>query len=118
MTDRHSARFNRGIELFNRCAFFECHEELEELWTGAREPQRRFLQSLIHFAVGFHHHQRGNAVGAARQLAKGLDKIQPYLPVWGGVDTAALERASRRCLAVIEAGGTIVDFPRIVQSAP
>jgi len=110
--------FNRGIELFNRCEFFECHEVLEELWTTAHQPERWFLQSLIHFAVGFYHHQHGNAAGASRQLTKGLRKIQAYLPEWGGVQTAAIEQDARRCLAVVEAGGKIENFPKVEQFAP
>lgn len=110
--------FNRGIELFNRREFFGCHEVLEELWTATRQPERWFLQSLIHFAVGFHHHQHGNAIGASRQLAKGLRKIQAYLPEWGGVRTAAIEREARRCLAIVEAGGKIEMFPKVEQFAP
>jgi uncharacterized protein len=112
------ALFNRGIELFNRCEFYECHEVLEELWTGTHQPERWFVQSLIHFAVGFHHHQKDNAVGASLQLAKGLRKIQAYLPEWGGVQTAGIEQEARRCLAIVEAGGKIENFPKVEQSAP
>jgi predicted metal-dependent hydrolase len=110
--------FKRGIELFNRCEFYDCHEVLEELWTGTHQPERWFLQSLIHFAVGFHHHQHGNEVGASRQLTKGLRKIQAYLPEWGGVQTAAIEQEARRCLAIIEAGGKIENFPQVEPFAP
>jgi len=110
--------FNRGIELFNRCEFYDCHEVLEELWTNCHQPERGFLQSLIHFAVGFHHQQHHNAVGASRQLAKGLRKIQAYLPEWGGVQTAAIEQEVRRCLAFIEAGGQIESFPTVKLLTP
>ncbi len=110
--------FQQGIDLFNRGEFFDCHEVLEELWTPATEPDRRFLQSLIHFAVGFYHHQHDNKAGATRQLDKGLSKIQPYLPLWDGVDTAAIENEVRRCLAVIESGGKIELFPQISQCKP
>ena len=109
------ALFDEGIELFNRREFFDCHEVLEEIWTPAKQPERWFLQSLIHFAVGFHHHQRDNVVGACRQLVKGLRKIQGYLPEWGGVRTALIEQDVRRCLAIIEAGGKIDSFPKIEQ---
>jgi len=109
--------FDEGIELFNRCEFFDCHEVLEEIWTPTKQPERWFLQSLIHFAVGFYHHQRGNFAGATRQLRKGLRKIQGYLPEWGGVRTAAIEQEARRCLAVIEAGGRVEIFPKIEQFA-
>ena len=109
--------FDEGIELFNRCEFFDCHEVLEEIWTPTKQPDRWFLQSLIHFAVGFYHHQRGNFAGATRQLRKGLRKIQGYLPEWGGVRTAAIEQEARRCLEIIEAGGRVDIFPKIEQFA-
>lgn len=107
------ALFQHGIELFNSGEFYRCHEVLEELWTPASQPERWFLQSLIHFAVGFFHHQKSNQAGASRQLRKGLRKIRGYLPEWGGVRTGALEQAVRDCLAIIEAGGRIEIYPRI-----
>jgi uncharacterized protein len=113
------ALFDLGIQHFNRSEFFECHEVLEEIWTTAEQPERWFLQSLIHFAVGFYHHQqRDNLAGASRQLGKGLRKIQGYLPEWGGVRTALIEREARHCLATLEAGGKIDAFPKIEQSGP
>lgn len=110
--------FQQGIDLFNRREFFECHEVLEEVWTPTRQPDRWFLQSLIHFAVGFYHHRNNNRVGATRQLRKGITKIQRYLPEWDGVDTQAIERAARDCLEIIESGGTISVFPQIHQPKP
>ena len=105
--------FQEGIDLFNRGEFFDCHEVLEEIWTPTQQPERWFLQSLIHFAVGFHHHQNDNVVGATRQLHKGLRKIQGYLPQWGGVRTAEIEQEVRRCLEIIGTGGRIDTFPKI-----
>ena len=117
MQHDRQARFDEGIDLFNRAEFFVCHEVLEEIWTPSKQPERWFLQSLIHFAVGFYHYQRGNSVGAIRQLNKGLRKIQNYLPEWGGVRTGEIEREARRCLAIIEGGGTIESFPKITTVA-
>ena len=113
MTRDSPSLFDHGIELFNRCEFYDCHEVLEEIWTPTQQPERWFLQSLIHFAVGFHHHQNHNVVGATRQLTKGLRKIQGYLPRWGGVRTAEIEQEVRRCLQVIGTGGRIDTFPKI-----
>jgi uncharacterized protein len=110
--------FAHGVSLFNHGQFFECHEVLEEIWTPSRQPQRWFLQSLIHFAVGFYHHQRGNSLGACRQMSKGLKKIAPYLPEWAGVRTAPLEREMRSCLEIIQAGGRVSRLPQIEQVAP
>ena len=105
--------FRRGIHLFNQEEFFECHEVLEELWAPSRQPERWFLQSLIHFAVGFHHHRLGNAVGCVRQLNKGLRKIQEYLPAWGGIETESIERKVQYCLGLVEADQPIETFPKI-----
>ncbi len=108
--------FQQGIELFNTKQFYDCHEVLEEVWTPTRQPDRWFLQSLIHFAVGFYHYEQGNRVGAIRQLHKGLHKIQDYLPEWDGVLTAEIECEVRRRLQCIETGQDMPAFPRISQT--
>jgi uncharacterized protein len=102
-----------GIHLFNRCAFFECHEALEEIWMPERGPRRLFLQSLIQIAVAFYHVQRGNPVGAERQLRKGLKKLAGYLPEFEAVCTEALYRRGLESLAKIQRGDKIVEFPKI-----
>ncbi|HLK66400.1 MAG TPA: DUF309 domain-containing protein [Bryobacteraceae bacterium] len=103
----------QGIRLFNRCEFFECHEVLEEAWTPQLGPRRLFLQSLIHVAVGFYHCQRGNPVGASRQLRKALRKLAAYLSTCEGIDTALLYLQAEERLGRIEAGETVESFPRI-----
>ena len=105
--------FERGIELFNRCKFFECHEVLEELWRPERGPRRLFLQGVIHLAVGFYHHQQGNPLGAERQLRKGLKKLAAYLPEYEGVDTARLYRESTAYLEQYRQGLVLDRFPQI-----
>jgi len=102
-----------GIDLFNRCAFFECHEALEEVWTPERGPRRLFLQSLIHIAVAFYHVQRGNRLGAERQLRKGLRKLAGYLPECEGICTEELYRAASEALEQIQRGEEMGEFPEI-----
>ena len=103
----------QGIHLFNHGEYFECHEVLEAAWTPERGPRRLFLQSLIHVAVGFYHHGRGNPVGAMRQLRKALRKLGGYLPACERVDTARLEQEVRAVLAAIEGGALVSGYPRI-----
>jgi len=103
----------RGIALFNHGEFFECHEVLEEAWTPERDPRRLFLQALIHLAVGFYHHTRGNTEGATRQLHKGLRKLSRYLPTEEAIDTARLEREVRETLTRIDAGQPVPAYPLI-----
>ncbi len=105
--------FAHGVELFNRQAFFECHEVLEELWLPSRGPRRLFLQGVIHLAVGFYHHQQANPAGAERQLRKGLKKLAGYLPEFERVNTALLYGQGIACLEAISAGHTPAPFPHI-----
>ena len=98
--------FQRGVELYSGGSFFECHEALEDLWRPMRGPHRLFLQALIHFAVAFYHLERRNPPGAERQLRKGLRKMAAYVPLYEGVDTAALYRDGQICLERILDGET------------
>jgi uncharacterized protein len=109
--------FRRGIELYSAGAFFECHEALEDLWRPMHDPHRLFLQAIIHFAVTFYHLERGNPLGAERQLQKGLRKLEGYLPLYQGLDTAALYREGQVCLKRILEGET-PDPPRLLISFP
>jgi len=105
--------FAQGIALFNRQAFFECHEVLEDLWRPMRGPRRLFLQGVIHLAVGFYHHQQANPLCAERQLRKGLKKLAGYLPGFDGVNTALLYREALTCLEAIMSGRAPERFPEI-----
>ncbi len=113
MTTAMDPLLEKGIHLFNRKEFFECHEVLEEAWTPQRGLRRLFLQSLIHVAVGFYHCQRGNPVGASRQLRKALRKLAAYLPACEGIDTELLHRQAHEHLTRIEAGELPAEFPEI-----
>jgi len=85
-----------GIKLFNRQSFFEAHEVLEDVWRPARNPERKFLQSLIQVAVALHHHSRGNLVGARSLLARAAHNLEPYPEKFGGVDLRTVRRSLGR----------------------
>ncbi|MDX2154216.1 MAG: DUF309 domain-containing protein [Bryobacteraceae bacterium] len=108
----------RGVLLFNEGAYFEAHEVLEEVWTPERGVRRLFLQSLIHFAVGLYHYERGNSIGAELQLRKALRKLRPHLPAFEGVDTARLLEEGEGWLQTVLQGRPIEGRPemRLVQS--
>jgi predicted metal-dependent hydrolase len=105
--------FREGIELYNRGRFFDAHEALEELWRPEKGERRFFLQSLIHFAVAFHHYEQGNFAGAERQLSKGLRKLAGYLPNYQGTHTRALYDEGLNTLACIRQRRAVHRFPRI-----
>jgi len=85
-----------GIKLFNSANFFEAHEVLEDVWRPARNPERKFLQSLIQVAVALHHHSRGNLVGARSLLARATRNLEPYPEKFGGIDLRVLRRSLHR----------------------
>jgi len=76
-----SLDLQKAVSDFNETAFFECHEVLEELWRpmSPEQPLRTFMQGWIQVAVGFHHWQQNNAVGACNLLQAGLSKLKDNL---------------------------------------
>ena len=57
---------------------FHAHEVLEGTWKAAPAEERDLWQGLAQLAVGLTHRARGNAVGAARLLRRGADRVAPY----------------------------------------
>ena len=89
-----------GIGLMRDEQWFDAHEALEDEWRDAPEPERDFLQGLVHVTVAWHHASRGNAPGASRQLEKAARRLGPYTPAHRGVDVSSVlgqvEAASAR----------------------
>jgi predicted metal-dependent hydrolase len=75
----------RGLDLFNRAAFFDAHEILEDVWRPSVGAERRFLQGLIQTAVALHHHSKGNLRGARSLLGRGMANLAGYPDNYGGI---------------------------------
>jgi predicted metal-dependent hydrolase len=90
----------KGIELMRAERWFDAHEALEDEWRNAPDPERDFLQGLVHVTVAWHHASRGNAPGASRQLEKATRRLSPYAPEHRSVDVTSVlgqvEAASAR----------------------
>jgi uncharacterized protein len=108
-------RFFEGIQEFNRGRYFEAHDILEDLWQGYREPDRVFLQALIHSAVGLYHLENDNVKGARSQLSKACSKFEPYLPAHWGVNLESLCASLRDLLTILDgcerSGGKSSEIP-------
>jgi predicted metal-dependent hydrolase len=96
--------FERGIEEFNAGYFFECHETLEDLWTGVRGPARDFYQGLIQIAVALYHLGRGNLAGSSSLFKRGLNRLDKYPERYGGIELGALRDEARAWQARVESG--------------
>lgn len=60
---------------------FQAHEVLEASWKSAPEAERELWQGLAQLAVGLTHALRGNKVGAAAVLRRGMDRISGYADI-------------------------------------
>ena len=101
----------QGIEKFNECDYYECHEVWEELWTEYRGPSRKFYQGLIQAAVALYHFGNGNIRGA-RKLHKSVHGyLEPYAPQHLGLDIEKFLAAFDTCLADVAA--STEDFPDV-----
>ncbi len=80
--------------------WFDAHEALEDEWRETADPERDFLQGLVHVTVAWHHAAKENQPGASRQLEKAARRLSPYAPAHRGVDVASVlgqvEAASAR----------------------
>lgn len=94
-----------GIRLFNERRFFECHEELEEIWKQERDPIRYLYQGILQIGVGFHHLRNNNHRGAVSLLSSGIDKVRRFEPTCLSIDTSRLAEEAQRCLDDVVALG-------------
>lgn len=94
-----------AVRQFNREAFYECHETLEELWLVESIPLRYFYQGLLQIAVGLHHLRRGNRSGAVSLLTRGGELVRPFAPLCLGIEVAPLLAGVARVLDALETLG-------------
>jgi predicted metal-dependent hydrolase len=95
------AAYRRGLELFDRGEWWECHEQLEEVWRAAGRGSEagRFLQGLIQLAAAHHQRERGARGGAERLARRALARLAERSGVFLGVDAPSLVAQSRAFFA-------------------
>lgn len=114
MLDWKSAELAEGLACYRRQDFFAAHEHWEDAWRVSAEPEKTFLQALIHIAAAFHHLGRQNPIGAERQLRRSLHKLGPYPERFGGVGVEEVRKSVRAWLQAIETGAIDeIPFPPI-----
>lgn len=84
---------------------FHAHEVLEAVWKAAEGPERELWRGLAQVAVGLTHVQRGNALGAARLLRRGAERVSEYgAAAPHGVDAPGVAAYARAAADRVEAG--------------
>jgi predicted metal-dependent hydrolase len=99
MEPQDDPRFLKGIQEFNERLFFECHETLEEIWLEEHGEDRKFYQAIIQIAAGYFKLEQGVPAGALKLWRMGLEKLEPYRPIYLGVSVDALVGAVEGHLA-------------------
>ena len=116
LSDEQRVAFDRGVAEFNTGYYFECHDTLEDMWTGIRGPSRDFFQGLIQVSVAFYHLNGGNLPGAESMLRRALKRFARYPDRYFGFDLAAHREELQAWLDRIEAarveGFTVADLPK------
>jgi predicted metal-dependent hydrolase len=90
LDDDARAAFQRARDEYHAGFFFECHDTLEELWSGLRGPSRDFFQGLIQVSVAFYHLGNGNTAGARSLLERALARLSRYPAHYAGLDVERL----------------------------
>jgi predicted metal-dependent hydrolase len=111
------AAFARGLAQFNDRLFFECHDTLEEIWSGVRGAPRDFFQGLIQAAVGFYHLGNGNRAGASTVLRRSLERLGRFPARYAGVELEPLRGAIAEWLRALETGASPPSEPPRIATA-
>ncbi|MCH2694410.1 MAG: DUF309 domain-containing protein [Acidobacteriia bacterium] len=69
------SEFIKGVDLFNRQFYYECHDVWEEIWSEAKGKEKIFYQALIMSAVSLYHFGNENIEGALSCYQKGLERF-------------------------------------------
>jgi len=90
----------QGLLLFNEGRFYDAHEVWEDLWRATTDlPLRTCYQGLIQAAVGLHHLNRRNPIGARSQFGKSIRNLQAGDGTATGLDLENLIGELNRLLA-------------------
>jgi hypothetical protein len=116
LNDDETRAFDKGVAEFNAGYYFECHDTLEDMWTGLRGPSRDFFQGLIQVSVAFYHLTGGNLPGAESMLRRALKRFERYPERYFGFELAAhraeLEGWLDRIASAQIEGLTLADLPK------
>ena len=88
--------FAKGVTAFRAGDYYLAHDLWEEVWHSYPLADRRFLQGLIHVAVGAYHLQCENRKGCRSQFRKATDKLSPFAPKHWGIDVELLLQGIRQ----------------------
>ncbi|MBK8985993.1 MAG: DUF309 domain-containing protein [Chloroflexi bacterium] len=94
-----------GIALFNAGAYYQCHDDLEEVWRQDDTPGRDLYQGILQVGIALYQVQRGNYRGAVKMLLRVRQWLEPLPDICRGVNVARLrQNADAYHQAVVQLG--------------
>jgi uncharacterized protein len=87
----------RGIGLFNRGEFLQCHDYLEERIPFESGQAAEFFHGLMELAAACYHLKQGNIFGARYLLTSAADLLSPCRPSYQGIDVESLVAQIDHC---------------------
>ncbi len=86
----------KGVELFNRGAFFAQHDAFEEQWMAEPGPVRNLYRVILQIGVAYHHITHANHAGGVKMLRR-VEQWFALLPdACQGVDLKQLRTDAHR----------------------
>ena len=82
----------KGLEAYNRGAYYDAHEELEFAWKADPGPGRDLYRAILQIAVAYYQIERGNYRGALKMLLRVRQWLEPLSDTCRGVDVAQLRQ--------------------------
>ena len=97
-------RFRKGLELFNKGEYFECHEVIEELWleTPSNDPYRDLYKGVIQAAAAIYQWERGIISGAIGLYNTSITYLAEYEPATLGLQVTELIQGMKQCFKPLE----------------
>ncbi|MBE2199875.1 MAG: DUF309 domain-containing protein [Anaerolinea sp.] len=80
----------RGIGLFNKGDYYQCHDDLEEMWRQDAGPGRDLYRGILQVGIALYQVQQGNYRGAVKMLLRVRQWLAPLPATCRGVDIARL----------------------------
>ena len=73
----HLTSLKKGISLYNQGYYWECHEELEDVWMDYIGDNARYVcWAIIQVAISLYHHEDSNLNGASGMINKAKRKVE------------------------------------------
>ena len=87
-----SANWHKGLHLFNKKEYFECHDVIEELWlaTPSDDRYRDLYKGVIQAAASLYQFERGVSSGAQGLCRTALGYLKKYRPSALGLNVERL----------------------------